>query len=422
MSRNLLSEFLAKPAVEELEPVTDVAFMQAMSDVDEAEKDAIEVDDAIEEMEEIEEGLESIVTSMEAALENGGLDPMAASFAHHAVGAYTGRFGMESLEVIPALESFGGDTGREASTQVSIEGIKETLTKIWNAIKSAVQKAIKAVSDLFAKIFGGADKVIAKLEAEIKKIEGLEKDKAVLKDKAELSVKYSESVRFGNSVTVKDIAKGVASLSKAIDAQIVDSAAAATKFFEISTKAIADAAKAKTAEEADKVVADLADGQGKTFTKIKQFTELMSGDKVIVTDIQKDETGLSTSASKLTDSPKTAAIKDTKVAPMSLAESKDLAKAAISILASVKKEKSSVEKISKAREEAIKASDAAVKATDDNVAYQFFAKAKGRSMLRLVQSDAGKLPRQLSTHGFSVARAVLANVEANSSLYEVPSK
>lgn len=108
----------------------------------EIREEASEIDgaeDAISEMSDVADGLEAIAASMEASMKEGGLDPVAARMMHHALESYTTRVGYEQ-PVALGLESFGGRTSRREATTVSMEGVKEFLAKIWEAIKAVVAR------------------------------------------------------------------------------------------------------------------------------------------------------------------------------------------------------------------------------------------------------------------------------------------
>ena len=101
-----------------------------MLEVQEAASDVQLDEEAVEELEEAAEGLEAIALSLESEMANGGLDPQAAQFAAHAIDAHTKRLGVSS-SIVPSMESFGGASGKLQGTQVSLEGLKDILAKIW---------------------------------------------------------------------------------------------------------------------------------------------------------------------------------------------------------------------------------------------------------------------------------------------------
>ena len=210
MARSQLKQLFVSMEEGEFDEEGNPVVINIDSDAVEITQTFTEAEDAVEdveELEEVEEGLESIVASLEAALEQGGLDPISAQFAHHAVGAYVERLGMESSDLMPALESFGGDSGRISATTVSMETIGEALKKIWAAIKAAVEKAIKAVTDFFSKLFVGWEKLVKAAETlsgEIKKLTDTQVDNG-----NKMRVPNPNSLMVSNTVDKAHIAKGL---------------------------------------------------------------------------------------------------------------------------------------------------------------------------------------------------------------------
>jgi hypothetical protein len=155
-------------------------------------------------------GLESIVADLELTLENGGLDPVAAQFAHHAVDGYMSVLGVEDASAgVPSCESFGGDTTRIESTAVSVEGVKEMAKQVWETIKRIFQAIIKSVTDFFSKLFGGVDKLEGRVKALQEKVDKLKTDGAVLKDeKAKLKVHGASQVAYKGDFKASDATAG----------------------------------------------------------------------------------------------------------------------------------------------------------------------------------------------------------------------
>ena len=64
-----------------------------------------------------------------------------------------------------SLESFGDTDTTARATQMTLEGIGETIKKIWQAIKNAVMRVINSVREFFAKIFTRTKGLKAELDA-----------------------------------------------------------------------------------------------------------------------------------------------------------------------------------------------------------------------------------------------------------------
>lgn len=131
-----------------------------MAEVVAADHDVVESDQAVEDLGEVEASVESLIMSVESALADGGLTPREAELVQHTMDASAHRVGFENR--IPSLESFGGESDRERATKVSLEGLKETIARIWQAIKNAINKAIEFVRRYFYKVFAAAPKLMAR--------------------------------------------------------------------------------------------------------------------------------------------------------------------------------------------------------------------------------------------------------------------
>lgn len=178
--------------------------------VDEASSEAEESTEVVEELETAAATLESIALSLEAHIQEGGIDPMAATYLNHALAGVYERVGLRNTT--PALESFGGGSSdRLAATQVSLEEVKEAAKKVWAAIKNAVAKAIQAMLDFFAKVFGGFEKIAARAIALKKTVEGL----AGAKAEGKVMMPVASRLSLGGKFDGANVAKVVDNLSKA---------------------------------------------------------------------------------------------------------------------------------------------------------------------------------------------------------------
>lgn len=123
--------------------------------------DEAETDDAVE----VAEALESLAFTLESAIKDkGGIDPVAAAIADQYTQSLYGRVGM-TRNSMPALESFGGTSTRQRSTELALEDIGEAAKKIWDKIVDSIKKAIAWVKERFTKIFGAAEKLQKRAKA-----------------------------------------------------------------------------------------------------------------------------------------------------------------------------------------------------------------------------------------------------------------
>lgn len=164
----------AAPAVEspsyEEVAVDDSDLNEALADQAEAEGEVKEVEETHDQLKRAADSLESIALSMESALNDGGLHPQAAKFMQIAVESQLNAIGVEQ-PVIPSLESFGGMSARMRATQVSLEGIKETIAKVWEQIVAILKKLRDAAIAFFKRVFTSVGRLRDYLEALEKKLE-----------------------------------------------------------------------------------------------------------------------------------------------------------------------------------------------------------------------------------------------------------
>ena len=163
---------LTGPALEHADAQLDLA----MVGVEHADHD-------VNELIEIASGLESIHVAASATIPEGGLKRAAASMMHVAVEGYANRLGLEEA-MVPSIESFGSEGEAMTATQVSVEGIKDTIKRVWEAVQAALVKAIEAVKAWFTKFFVNAEKIKARAEA----VKASVKDKTGDAEEAKVSV------------------------------------------------------------------------------------------------------------------------------------------------------------------------------------------------------------------------------------------
>lgn len=414
MSKNILTQYAPASAEASVSAVSMEQVMLVGAAVMSAEAVVEAVSHDISEMQDVAAGLESLTADISATMENGGLEPQAAVFMQHGLDAQLSRLGASAEGLTPAMESFGGATTREEATQVSMEGIGDTLKKIWNAIKAAVQKSMKAIADFFSKLFGGIEKVITKLEEVVKDAKKL--DKQELKKDAELKVPAAETLRFGGKVDGKSIAKGVDALAKNVDTVTGDYTKQISKQMAKMMDVIDELNNLDNDEKMDEVLDGLVNGQDFDSAKITSEKDLMSGDKVVVAEVETKGKlliggGLGI---KVSESARALDSKDTTVAPLTGSEVAAIAGTVLGALKKIKDGEKAINKIADGRDKATKALEKAVKSGNESV----WGSVKARVMLRAVEHEFGKPVRQISSHTFSVARAVISLAERNAGLYK----
>lgn len=196
---------------EQAEAVLEETPESEVTEVVEAEQEVDAAEAASAELEEAAEGLESLQAALESSLANGGLTAGEARFANMHAASLCGRLGL-TQSVMPSMESFEANDRVEA-TRVSMEGIGETLKKIWEAIKSMAAKVWNWISNFFKSIFGAAERLERRAKA-LDKVAGKLTGDAK-KSKITVSARLASRIALGDKVDAT--AKGAKDLVKAIE-------------------------------------------------------------------------------------------------------------------------------------------------------------------------------------------------------------
>lgn len=146
---------------------------QELLEVNEVAAEIDQTHEAVAEAQESTDQLEEVAAALESMIDAGrGLSADAARFAHQSVSFATRKFGIATP--MPAMESFStGASGQFGQTKASLEGIKETIQKIWTWIKSQLAKLRAHMKDFWLKTFDGAARLKKRAEAMMKKAEGV---------------------------------------------------------------------------------------------------------------------------------------------------------------------------------------------------------------------------------------------------------
>lgn len=390
-----------------------------IADAGEAEGEFEEQGDNVEELGEISEGLESILISMESAMQDGGLTPQAALFMQHAVQAHVGRLGLESSDVTPSMESFGGASGQAAATTISMEGIGETLKKIWLAIKNAVAKAIQAIKNFFAKIFGGVGKLKSRHEALKKAVKEIKEEKG---DK--IKVPNANTLRYKGKADIGAIISGLQATLSVGGESIKGMVDSADDFYAVRVPRLLEAAETNdfAREALQKALTDATDGVDNVVLKLASVTAVMSGDAVIRVEGGKSmEKGTDTnmSAPKLVKGYGFKAIDDagTEIDAPSKADLVKVLDLSGKLIAQLEEKKKPLEKLTAAREKALKSTETKVEGWTKKIKES--AKQAAASMImRKANFDITRAVNQIYSHEFNVVRAALALVDRGVSAHK----
>ena len=97
---------------------------------------------------EVSSALTEMSNEVENTLGDGGMSEPQARALEVAIEQMRSSLGAPRTKTIfPAMEGFADTKTRQAKTEIALEGIREFASKIWEAIKAAIQKAIAWVMD-----------------------------------------------------------------------------------------------------------------------------------------------------------------------------------------------------------------------------------------------------------------------------------
>lgn len=159
-----LSEIIPAVTDEQAERVEELEEQVAQGEVVEAEAEVQETGETVDEAIAAIEELSDVAEVLEGSVEEGeGLSEDAAEIAEVAVEAICNRLGYKpEKKVIPAMESFGGASSRMDATKYALEGVKETIMKIWEAIANFFKSMYEKIKGLWAQLLSGAVRLQAR--------------------------------------------------------------------------------------------------------------------------------------------------------------------------------------------------------------------------------------------------------------------
>lgn len=369
-----------------------------------------------EELEHAHASLESIAVSLEGLVANDerGLDRVAAEGYQHAIKAIVG----DALpNPVASLESFGGETECAEATQVSLEGIKDTVRKIWEAIKRAVSNAIKATADFFAKLFNGVGRMEKRIEDLMKELETAKKDKHTAKD-GMFKVPGADRLEMDGKITESALKSGMTYVNGGVletAGKIQDSATSIYK--EISDFY-------KKADKSDEMVAvkkkvSTEIGSSKT----KTIGAMGPGGKTIITTDESDDEGTSLSTVKVADHPKAKNFDgkaEIKTPSLSMVEEMlKSAKTGVDYLLKAKKDR---EALKKTREGVMDDAEKWAKDAEKGKLGEAWTQAKVNGALRMAQYNLFSNLGRIDSYVFGYNRALVAAAAAALGQYEAPKK
>ncbi|MAP22774.1 MAG: hypothetical protein CL582_17745 [Alteromonadaceae bacterium] len=362
------------------------------------------------ELENAATSLESIATAIESSMENdeAGMTQGEARGYSLAVEAVLGG---ALPNPVASMESFGGESERRHATELSMEDLKGTIQKIWDAIKRTVQKVITAVSDFFSKLFGGVEKAKKKAQSMKDKLKDM-KD-AEPKSKTFKSSGLSR-IAIGGKVDSKTVAEG----AKALVDLVKDSSQIADVYDDYLSSVVGYF-KAKKEDVKDIIYAvEKANEDLRKVSVISKKPELPGGKVVLVADSEKSEKGLPTLISpEITDHPNAKSYKADKdgIDAMSVSQIDDLLDGVLAFLEGSEAAKKSKMAITKDQKDALAEADKFAQEVERGK-LGFVEESWDRVKLRWVLSRAkGGMTSFISKfdrYVFSLARGYLSLAES----------
>lgn len=418
MSSRFFREALSmesETTVEAINPMeADLALESATVQITEASHEVEMLGYQQEELEHAHSSLESIAFSLESlvAADERGLDRVAAEGYQHAVRAIVG----DALpNPVASLESFGGESECSAATQLSMEGIKDTIKKIWEAIKRAVSNTIKAVSDFFAKLFGGADA----LEKKVKSLkEGLAKAKSdkYTASNEKFKAPGADRLELNGKFDVPTVLKSSGMIAKQAIGTVEDIAETTDKFYSSLNDFYK---KASEGDDAEKFSSDQATMIEQTVKKSKAVGEMLPGGKAIISESKSDSEGApKVPTIKIADHPNAKNFSgDNEIAVPTLDQIGEMLDGAEEVVKWLKDAKKRRESIVKSRKDAVSAAESWVKDAEKGKFESKWTQAQVNLAMRLSNHDMmGNLSR-IDGYVFSYTRGLVALADASLKQY-----
>lgn len=118
-------------------------------------------------------GLEDVRETVEASLDEGGLDRAGAALVVSSARAL--MLPLEHTLPMPGLERFGGRGERIGSTRIALEALQDKINQIWEAIKKAFENLRAKVTNWYKAIFDSVTKIKNRAEKIIEEAKKIDK-------------------------------------------------------------------------------------------------------------------------------------------------------------------------------------------------------------------------------------------------------
>ncbi len=171
-----------------------------------AENNVETINTAIDNLSATSAALEAFGEIIRDSLDNGGLYPQTAGVIQTSINTMLSYNGFSAVNVIPAMESFGGSADRRDSSVASLEGVSEVVSKVWEGILALIEKFKAALVSWF----DAEDKKLAVLE----KFAGAIRFATKNQTQKEGDFKADATISFNTSVSSAGIISGFKAADK----------------------------------------------------------------------------------------------------------------------------------------------------------------------------------------------------------------
>lgn len=383
----------------------DLALEQAAGEIEVADRSVERAQMEQEELEVAAGTMEEICVSLEsAATEEVGLTRGEA--AAHRIAIRQALRGALPMP-IASLESFGEEGERVDATVLSLEGVKETVMKIWNAIKRAVGNAIRAVADFFSKLFGGVKKLREKAEAVLKKIKEKKTAGETLEGDKITSARGLDRIHYKGDTSMKAIADGMKVISGEVAGTINDINDNAVDTYNAIAKMIKD----RKEDEKALQTAAMSTGYNKMITNAKFIGQPLPGGKQMQTtgNVDSDNEDAAIPKIKFIDTPKDKTPKITEVAGVTLDAMDSLMTGTIAVLKKMEDAKKGRDALKKSREDVVKQTEDLAKDAEKLVEKVggWWTQARINAALRSANMDFNTMISRCDNYIFSYSRGLV---------------
>ena len=214
MDETPVDQVIAAATGEEDVLAEDVATIEEEAEA--LEDESLELDDADDAADE----LDDVAVSLESMIADGGLDIRTYGYVQSTAAAILKRVGLAHTTTGLSQESFDTTEGRVRAAKLTMEGFKETVSKMWEAIKSGIDKVRTFLKNLWVKLTSAATRLRKKAIALNDRVKSL--TNATANARGDLAMPTSVMKVLGKDATTGAVVKGYASALNTATTAVLD--------------------------------------------------------------------------------------------------------------------------------------------------------------------------------------------------------